>query len=297
MNTKIHYFSSAVHILRDDGIIGLINAVITKLEDNSGHALATVALLFFHELHLLLEEQSVAYPMENNWQLVEITSLAKTRVLPTLSSRIQSAGTRHGSEKHVDIMERIYTYDTVVCVEDGDIVVDVGAYVGGFSYFASQRASTVISIEPTEATTDVLSTNMKNRKNVVVVAKAAWDRADTLQINQSSYPNENTILRPDRGGSSDSFTVSADTVPNIVREAGFDRIDFLKVEAEGVEPEILTGALEDGMEIRKIAVDASPERGGEDTVSEIVSILESHGYEFFIKENEKWHGEYIVFAK
>jgi FkbM family methyltransferase len=302
--------STAIHVWRAEGIFAVMNAIIdwfisklrrstskniSRLEESSHQNISILPLILLHEIEILLDEQAIAYPSNNKWKVVKIPELDTIRYLPTVSSRV--CGTRHGSKNHINMMEVLYTCENFVKVEQNDIVVDVGAFVGGFSMFAAKSAKAVIAIEPSAKIDDSLSLNVCQLDNIHVVPKAAWHRTEELEINKSFTPNENSILTPDSRNTQESFTVTADTVPNIVRELGFDHIDYLKIEAEGVEPEILEGAVEDSMDIEKIAVDASPERNEQSTVDEIRSILESHGYEPHIKDDERWWGKYIVFAR
>ena len=248
------------------------------------------------EVQLGLEEHAIALPTgERDWQLLSLPTLRRTRKIHSLAL---IEGTRHGSRTHQRIMADIYTYDGFVKVQESDVVVDTGAYVGGFSVYAAERADAVLAVEPNAKVSDVLSWNLDGKDPVTVVPKAGWKEPARLEINTSLHQFENSVLEPDDYETGESFEVVADTIPNIVREEGHEAIDFLKVEAEGVECEILKGALADGMEIERIAVDASPERNQDDTVDEVTRILESYDYECKTKDSSRWHwGEDIVFAR
>lgn len=252
-------------------------------------------LLVLYELYYLKEESVVATPTKNrNWLLVTIPDLKPIRKLPSLFS---IPGIRHGSREHQRIMKQIYTCENFVELEENDVVVEVGAFVGGFTTVASEIADCVIAIEPNASLDHALSFNTRKHENVIIVPKAAWEFETTVELNTSFRPYENSIFSPDAYDKNEVCEVVADTVPNIVREIGVDEIDYLKVEAEGAEPEVLNGVLSDGMKVRKIAVDASPERGGECTIGEISSMLDAHGYRVLMKDEESWWGEYIVFAR
>ncbi|MBX0288602.1 FkbM family methyltransferase [Haloarcula salinisoli] len=248
------------------------------------------------EAHLLLEECAVAVPtFDGEWQLVDIPDWRLARRLHTLAL---VEGTRHGSPTHQQLMADIYTNRGFARVKSGDVVVDTGAYVGGFTRYAAERASEVIAVEPNATVSDVLWWNTTDLPNVTVVPEAAWVEPTELEINTSVHAFENSVLAPDNYETGDSFRVDADTIPNIVREHGHERIDFLKIEAEGVECEILQGALETGFPIDRIAVDASPERNRGDVVDEVCEILATHGYRSQTKAQSRWHwGDDIVFGK
>jgi FkbM family methyltransferase len=91
-------------------------------------------------------------------------------------------------------------------------------------------------------------------------------------------PTDNSTLDVDSESkdTGDRIYVPSITVKQLMTQLDLTSIDFLKVEAEGAEPEILS-EIED-ISVKKIAVDASPERYGESTVDEVQSILKSAGY-------------------
>lgn len=298
----IKKISTAVELIRNGDLDDFVAAVSDLYRKNIStprngfryFVLFPIAIL--EEIHLLLDERAFAYPLRGgNWQVIQLPSFSFDRRIPVLTRSIRN--TRHGSPKHTELMEEIYSFEGFVTVEQNDIVVDVGAFVGTFSFCFADRADTLISIEPNASTNNILNYNLRSYSNVIVVPKAAWQEQTELEIHQSALPNENSVLTPDQKQLDKSFYVDADTVPGLVRNYGVDHIDYLKIEAEGAEPEILEGALADGMMIEKIAVDASAERDGNNIIDKIGAILDSYGYEWRVKEVAPGWGSNIVFAK
>jgi hypothetical protein len=83
--------------------------------------------------------------------------------------------------------------------------------------------------------------------------------------------------RPD---SQDVITVRTVTLDSFFEEVGGpSKIRLLKVEAEGMEPEVLAGALKTLANVEYVAVDAGPERGGDNTVAPVLNILVREGFE------------------
>lgn len=253
-----------------------------------------LGLLFVNELHLLISEGSIAYPVGAEWRIMRLKDWHR-RSVPTLSAVVSH--TRHGSSEHVQLLGAIYTFEGFVEVESGDIVFDVGAYVGGFTTFAAETAERVIAVEPSATIHDSLWYNLRDKENTTVVPKAAWNRTEALEMTESVFPDKNTVNHPKFGNIGTTYAVTADTVQNIGTEHGVDRIDFLKIEAEGVEPEILRGALDGDIPVQKIAIDAGPERNGEPVTDPVTSLLEKHGYEWRVKTDALAWGENIVFAR
>ena len=267
-----------------------------NIPQNNSRYFFLLPIIVLEEIHILLDEHSFAYPLrDGGWQIVELSDFSRGRQIPVIDRSV--IDTRHGSPKHTKLMEDIYSFDGFVTVEQDDIVVDVGAYIGTLSFCFAEKSSIFISIDPMAAVSDELKYNTQSYPNVITVPKAAWTKKTELEINQSSLPNENSVLQPDQRNLNSSFTVDADTVPNIVRNLGIEHIDYLKIEAEGVEMEILEAALADEIEIEKIAVDASAERDGSGVIDEVGAILESYNYDWRINEEAPEWGSEIVFAK
>jgi len=75
---------------------------------------------------------------------------------------------------------------------------------------------------------------------------------------------------------------------DFIREIDISQIDFLKIDAEGAEPEVLKGS--NKLRISKLAIDAGNERNGESTVEEVSNILKNRGYEIKVDNG-------VVFAR
>lgn len=234
-------------------------------------------------LDILINERSIVYPSKGEWLVFDILKFQNKRKLPVLTENINNV--RQATEEHQKIMEKIYTKENFVELEDGDVVVEVGAHIGGFTIAASDKAEKIVAIDPNSSISDSLNFNTKDKTNVEIVPKAAWNEKTQLKINQSLYPNDNSILTPDENDLDSFFIVEADTIPNICKDKEIKKIDFLKIEAEGVEPEILESALEGQISISKISIDGTAERNGEPTTRQVEELLREYNYE--IKRSDK----------
>lgn len=267
-----------------------------NIPQNNSRYFLLFPIIVLEEVHILLDECSLAYPLrDGGWQIIELSDFSRERRIPVLNRSVMD--TRHGSPKHTKLMRDIYSFDGFVTVKKNDIIVDVGAYIGTLAFCFAEKSGIFISIDPMASVSNHLKYNTQSYPNVITVPKAAWTKKTELEINQSSLPNENSVLQPDQRDSNSSFSVDADTVPNIVKNLGIEHVDYLKIEAEGVEIEILEAALADEIEIEKIAVDASAERDGSDVIDEVGAILESYNYDWRINEEAPEWGSEIVFAK
>jgi FkbM family methyltransferase len=196
-----------------------------------------------------------------------------------------------------EMIKEIYedrVYERSFRVEEGDVVVDVGANVGVFTLKARKqtgRRGKVIAIEPEKKNYLRLCRNIGvNRFSDVFpvnVAVTDFDGIADFYVKDASV--EHTLL-PTTSLSYDTHTVTTRKVqvrmlPSVLRELGVNRVDFLKVDAEGVELEVLRGAekLLSDKKIRKVSV--ATYHSKEETRA-VGSFLQSFGYFVCVFRNE-----------
>jgi len=170
-----------------------------------------------------------------------------------------------------------------VAIERGDVVVDIGSNIGEFTRGAAELASIVIAIDPDPSPLGCLTHNVAGLPNVRTeqVALGAQDGEATLYV--SSARSDSSLVEPTQRWTH-KITVPMLTLKSLMARHSLTSVDFLKVEAEGLEPEILHGAREVLHAIRKVAVDVSPERAGQSTRPECEAILREAGFETFSRD-------------
>lgn len=172
---------------------------------------------------------------------------------------------------------RKYTLPGFVEVEKGDVVIDCGAFVGGFSLGVASLAERIYIFEPGKLNNACARLNLIEYDNVTMVKAGLYSESKLIKFNISTSPVEHSILSPDDGVVEKVETIKVYALKEYCKTHGIVRIDFLKVEAEGVEKEIIEGSI--GLDIRKLAIDCSPERNGMSPLDEIKLILEKNGYQ------------------
>ena len=173
-------------------------------------------------------------------------------------------------------LERKYCLPGFVEVEAGDIVVDCGAYVGGFSINAAKVAAAVHLFEPGDANADCIAKNFSGLDTVFVNRAGLLNVDGQKEFNLSDNSVEHSFLAPDNGVVSERRMVDVVTLKSYCDRHSIDELDFVKIEAEGVELEVFEG-LQD-LRPRKFAIDVSEERNGESPAEEFRKKLESNGY-------------------
>ena len=153
----------------------------------------------------------------------------------------------------------IYEMDGCV-IESNDVVVDLGANVGFFTHYASQKSKKVIAVEGGDALFSCLVKNTYENHNI-----------EYLNANVVSETSKfkNTWARP---------TKINITLSNIFDLYGLDCIDFLKVDIEGGEYDVFKDIDEKLLcKIKKIAVETHVSEKNEELRNKI---KKSHFYYF-----------------
>jgi FkbM family methyltransferase len=123
------------------------------------------------------------------------------------------------------------------------LIVDAGANIGLASVWFAHRhpGARVVALEPEPANFEMLRRNAAPYPNIEPRRQALWSRPGRLRITNpdaAAYGfqvGEEGTMPP----AADDGVVESVDVPMLLREAGADRIDLLKLDVEGAELEIL----------------------------------------------------------
>lgn len=142
------------------------------------------------------------------------------------------------------IISEIYkekVYDKYFDGKSGLVVVDIGANVGLTSYYFSQYASKVISLEPAKEHFECIQEMIKYNKitNIIPINKAIYINDGEFDL----FHNENRTMYSlhmavdDRKEAPEK--VQAITLKTLFEEQKLEHVDFVKLDVEGSEQEIL----------------------------------------------------------
>lgn len=173
-------------------------------------------------------------------------------------------------------LNRKYCLPGFVEVELGDIVIDCGAYVGGFSLSAARLANAVHAFEPEAINFACSVRNNRDRANVSCNSVGLFSDSRTANLNVSASSVEHSLLMPDDGPPIEVREIQVVALRDYCAAKNIDRLDFVKIEAEGVELEVFEGL--GAIRPRKLAIDVSPERNGESPAEEFRERLGASGY-------------------
>jgi len=129
------------------------------------------------------------------------------------------------------------------------VIVDAGAYTGlSTAWFATAYPSaTIIAVEPSGTNFELLVRNTAALPNVKLRHAALWHEKCSLVMVDPGYGAFAIRVRipgnpPDRGEEDRSELVDAITVSDVAAEFSLERIDLLKIDIEGSEIEVFSGA-------------------------------------------------------
>jgi FkbM family methyltransferase len=170
----------------------------------------------------------------------------------------------------------------------GDIVIDVGAAFGFYTIMASKRVGQqgkVVAIEPQPNILEMLNRNIKLNEltNIITLNYAVYSERGKVRL-YSNY----SIIQERAGQSLQSFIeVSADTLDNLLRQVGIDEANWIKVDVEGAELEVLKGAA--GILSRSSDISILVEVHSPDLLRPILELCES--YKFGVEFEKTYQNE------
>jgi FkbM family methyltransferase len=141
-------------------------------------------------------------------------------------------------------------------IEEGDVVVDLGAHIGAFTLFAARKAGVVLSYEPEPENFAILKENVKANGligKVKIFKRAVWSERGFFPLH-SDHNGSHIASLTNRGVK--SVLVKTVTLKDIFTENKLEHIDFLKVDVEGAELQIFKSTKANILTaIKKIAVE------------------------------------------
>jgi len=160
------------------------------------------------------------------------------------------------------------------------LVVDVGAYVGAYSLRACREGARVIALEPDPDNYAILRMNIElsgcadRVKPLMIVAGF---REGLLPFYRGLSSDTSSIVQGFRVATSEvEAYVKVDTLDNILAREGLaphSRIDYLKIDVEGAEVDVLRGAEETLKRTRYLQVEVFDQN-----LDEVKTMLGRYGF-------------------
>ena len=173
---------------------------------------------------------------------------------------------------------KIFEVEVNVIAKNEGIFFDIGANIGEFSIAVASKFKgiNIVAFEPDPVAFiclqfNIESSNLANR--VTIINAALSDKSGSFPFYIATKNADSSFIQPK------SFTeiinVRSYRADQFMLENEIESILFLKMDAEGLEPEILSGFGRRIEDISFFAIDVGPERDGLETVDQVKSMLES----------------------
>jgi FkbM family methyltransferase len=169
--------------------------------------------------------------------------------------------------------------------QPGDIVVEGGAFPGDFTIFASKKVGPqghVYAFEPNPSNYSHLKRHVAafHCTNVTLIPKGLWSHDCEKKMAgrgvESHLQGNGTI------------DVKLASIDSEMSRLGVSKVDFIKMDIEGAEPEALTGAAKIlGSNSVKMAIASYHDFEGHETRTGIEKILAPKGYKFVVDFPER----------
>ena len=187
-----------------------------------------------------------------------------------------------------------YRYDSIVEPKLGDIVFDIGAYIGDTALWFSKAVDPqgkVYAFEPVPSNFEKLKANLERNKvtNVIPLHLALSENEGEMQITSGGSGSAITETAGDT-------PVKVTTMDKFVEANKLPRVDFIKMDVEGHELRILAGARET-IKTFKPSLALSAYHRGDDLIKLPKFLLELNpGYRFYLRHCTSTWGETVLYA-
>jgi FkbM family methyltransferase len=193
--------------------------------------------------------------------------------------------------------------------KEGDIVIDVGAHMGRYTITSSKYVGPhgkVIAVEAHPYNFKILQRNISLNRltNVTAMNCAVYSKKDRLKLylpdEELGYTMHHSLMtnylisKYSEGIEKKYIEVEAYTLDNLLENSGINQVNWIKIDVEGAEYEVLRGAKDILSANRHIAI--LVEVHGKDTYGPTMELLRSNNFDI---EFEKTYdnGEKHVLAR
>ena len=179
-------------------------------------------------------------------------------------------------------------------IEMGNIVVDVGANIGLHTLNMARivgNTGQVFAFEPDPSNFEILRKNVKinNYQNIILEQKAVGDKHGRTTLYQSDHPGKHRIF-PQTEQAKSQVQVELTNLDNYFDSDMIDKINFIKIDVEGLEFSVLKGMkniLKNSKKI-KILFEFMPENTMEVgfTPIELLNYLTSNNFKLYCMDDK-----------
>lgn len=138
-----------------------------------------------------------------------------------------------GLEARFNRLIKKYSYHPYVEVKKGDVVCDVGAYIGEFSLAISNKADKIYAFEPDPIASTCLQRNVNKLEKINIYQNILWKCNTNLEFTLAYETADSSIFKPVSGREKSKIKMVANRLDDLLTSLNVNKVDFLKIDAEG----------------------------------------------------------------
>lgn len=164
-------------------------------------------------------------------------------------------------------------------IEEGDTAVDVGACYGDTTIpmlMKAGKSGKVIAVEANPVNAKYLRMNVKEYKNCEVIEKAVWNKKEQVSFWLHSAPTGGSMEHAYERNK--EIKVDADTLDSIMSGR---HIDYLKIDVQGIEGDIISSAFNTLKGARKIIIETHYRNTPQQTYPKVMEQIKELKHKIF----------------
>ncbi len=179
---------------------------------------------------------------------------------------------KKGWRARLNQLEAEYGVGRHVTLGQDSIVLDIGANAGEFAHVCARYGARVFCLEPDPKVFACLQANIADLSNALAHETLIWKNNGDVDFYSAPDRADSSVFAVETGP---AIRKHAETIEAFCQENAIARIDLLKCDAEGAEPEGIGGMFP---HMRAIALDTGAERQGKRTNKACAAILKEHDF-------------------
>lgn len=236
-------------------------------------------------------EQLQRHPQSLDWQWASLEPDSAITYVPFNNSLLMAVEANLSSIVTIVLLGEGDWFETEMefwraQIQPGMIVIDVGANVGVYTFSAAQQVGAkgkVFAVEPFSNCVKCLQeTRRINQLDwVTICAGAASDRPGTAKLALHSASELNEVIQDDTLLQTETFEeIDCFTLDDLIEQEKVERVDWLKIDAEGHEMQVLAGS-------HRLLAEFKPRilyeniAGAKGSNVPVAALLQSMGYQLF----------------
>src|SRR5919112_4622154 len=192
--------------------------------------------------------------------------------------------------------------------KEGDIVIDIGAHIGLYTIISSKRVGAngkVVAIEANPSNFEMLNRNIKLNQltNIISLNNAVYSKETKIKLylpgEELGHTIYNTVMS-DRAKNEDKFVeVSANTLDYFLQLKGIMEVNWVKIDVEGAEFEVLKGATNVLSKSKDIAllIEIHNLSGGTNLYRPILEFLRLYNFKIEFEKSHDGGEKHIILRK